>query len=198
MVAEIGTLLEAARDWQEGIAILAGFVLLLMAFQVNVGATSRRENEHRRNEVRSILAALYGEIVVLREKLSTVARLVAEKAVRRVDVDEQFIAVDTLPEPLLFVRLVDKVGLLPSSHVLRIIGFYASYEEARSALRMLSPHNGLSYAATTFLSPAIMAVRDSEPMLRRMEVEVGADGAPDCDLGEAENVVAAADRQFRR
>jgi hypothetical protein len=102
------------------------------------------------------------------------------------------------PAPLLFERLVDKIGALPSNYVLRIISFYASYEEARSGLRMLAPHNGLSYAATTFLNPAIMAVQDSEPMLRRMEAEVGAERAPDCDLGEAENVVDMLEKQFRR
>ena len=127
------------------------------------------------------------------------ARLVADKAMRhQADLGEQFIAENMPPAPVLFERLVDKVGVLPSSYVLRIISFYASYEEARSGLRMLAPHNGLSFAATTFLNPAIMAVQETEPMLRRMEAEVGAERAPDCDLGDAENVVDMLEKQFRR
>lgn len=187
-----------AQDWQEGIAILAGFLLLVGAYLLNARGVRRREAERRRNESRAILAALYGEIVVLREKVSVVARLVADKALRHTDLGEQFIAENMPPTPVLFERLVDKIGVLPSNYVLRIISFYASYEEARGGLRMLAPHNGLSYAATTFLNPAITAVQESEPMLRRMEAEVGAERAPDCDLGEAENVVDMLEKQFRR
>ena len=186
------------KDWQEGIAILTGFLLLVTSLGLNARATRRREAERRLNETRAILAALYGEIVVLREKVAVVARLVADKAMRHADLGEEFIAENMPPAPVLFERLVDKVGVLPSSYVLRIISFYASYEEARGGLRMLAPHNGLSFAATTFLSPAIMAVRETEPMLRRMESEVGAERAPDCDLGDAENVVDMLEKQFRR
>ncbi len=187
------------RDWQEGIAILTGFLLLVVAYVTNARITRRREAERRLNETRAILAALYGEIVVLREKVAVVARLVADKAMRhQADLGEQFISENMPPAPVLFERLVDKVGVLPSAYVLRIISFYASYEEARSGLRMLAPHNGLSFAATTFLNPAIMAVRETEPMLRRMESEVGAERAPDCDLGDAENVVDMLEKQFRR
>ena len=67
-----------------------------------------------------------------------------------------------------------------------------------SGLRMLAPHNGLSYSATTFLNPALMAVQESEPMLRHMEAEVGAARAPDCDIGDAINVVDMIDKQYRR
>ena len=187
------------RDWQEGIAILTGFLLLVVAYVTNARITRRREAERRLNETRAILAALYGEIVVLREKVAVVARLVADKAMRhQADLGEQFISENMPPAPVLFERLVDKVGVLPSAYVLRIISFYASYEEARSGLRMLAPHNGLSFAATTFLNPAIMAVRETEPMLRRMESEVGAERAPDCDLGDAENGVDMLEKQFRR
>jgi hypothetical protein len=187
-----------AHDWQEGIAILAGFLVLMLAYVFNARVSLRREVERRHNESRAILAALYGEIVVLREKVAVVARLVADKAMRHADLGEQFIAENMPPAPVLFERLVDQVGVLPSSYVLRIISFYASYEEARSGLRMLAPHNGLSFAATTFLNPAIMAVQESEPMLRRMEAEVGAERAPDCDLGDAETVVDTLEKQFHR
>ncbi len=190
--------IEAIREWQEGIAILAGFLLLVLAFLINGRITRRRESERRRNETRAILAALYGEIVVLREKIAIVTRLVAEKTIHDADLGDQFVAENMPPAPLLFERLVDKIGLLPSSYVLRIISFYASYEEARGGLRMLAPHNGLSYSATTFLNPALMAVQESEPMLRHMEAEVGAARAPDCDIGDAINVVDMIDKQYRR
>lgn len=190
--------IETLQEWQEGIAILAGFLLLVLAVLFNGRITRRREAERRRNETRAVLAALYGEIVVLRAKIAVVTRLVADKAMRHSDLGDQFVAENMPPPPVLFERLVDEVGVLPSSYVLRIISFYASYEEARSGLRMLAPHNGLSYSATTFLNPALMAVQESEPMLRHMEAEVGAERAPDCDVGDAINVVDMIDKQYRR
>lgn len=177
------------REWQEGIAISGGFLLLIAAYLVNGGLTRRRDRDRRRNEERAIVAALYGEIVVLREKVAQVARLVAEKSMTHAEIGDQFVAENMPPPPALFERLVDKLGLLPASNVLRIVSFYASYEEARGGLRMLAPHNGLSYAVTTFLGPALLAVQESEGLLRRMEHEVGAEQAPDCDLGDAEAVV---------
>src|SRR5262245_49779005 len=117
--------IEAIREWQEGIAILAGFLLLVFAFLINGRVTRRRESERRRNETRAILAARYGEIVVLREKIAVVTRLVADKAIRHADLGDQFVAENMPPPPVLFERLVDKIGVLPSSYVLRIISFYA-------------------------------------------------------------------------
>lgn len=193
-----GDLYDTLRDWQEGIAILLGFLLLILAYLVNGRVVRRREGERRRNEARAILAALYGEIVVLREKVAQVARLIAEKAGQHAEIGDQFVAENMPPAPALFERLVDKLGLLPAANVLRIVSFYASYEEARSGLRMLAPHSGLSYAATTFLGPALMAVQDSEGLLRRMEAEVGAEQAPACDLGDAEAVVEMIEKQYRR
>lgn len=186
------------REWQEGIAISGGFLLLIAAYLVNGGLTRRRDRDRRRNEERAIVAALYGEIVVLREKVAQVARLVAEKSMTHAEIGDQFVAENMPPPPALFERLVDKLGLLPASNVLRIVSFYASYEEARGGLRMLAPHNGLSYAVTTFLGPALLAVQESEGLLRRMEHEVGAEQAPDCDLGDAEAVVEMIEKQYRR
>ena len=193
-----GDLYDTLRDWQEGLAILLGFLLLILAYLVNGRVVRARERERRRNEARAIIAALYGEIVVLREKVAQVARLIAEKAVRRAEIGDQFVAENMPPAPALFERLVDKLGLLPVANVLRIVSFYASYEEARGGLRMLAPHSGLSYAVTTFLGPAMMAVQDSEGLLRRMEAEVGAERAPACDLGDAEAVVEMIEKQYRR
>ncbi|MSP20897.1 MAG: hypothetical protein EXQ93_05130 [Alphaproteobacteria bacterium] len=189
---------DTLRDWQEGIAILLGALLIVAGMLMNGSTGRRREQDRRRNETRAILAALYGEIVVLRDKLAVVSRLVAEKTLRHSDLAEQFIAENMPPLPLLFERLVDKIGVLPSSYVLRIISFYASYEEARGGLRLLAPHNGLSYSASSFLNPAVMAVQESEPILRRMELDVGAERAPACDLGDAINVVDMLDQQYRR
>jgi hypothetical protein len=194
----IDNLFAVARDWQQGLAILTGFVLLIFAILLNGRVIRRREYERRRNEARAILAALYGEIVVLREKIAVVARLIAEKAVQHSEIGDQFVAENMPPPPALFERLVDKLGLLPPGNVLRIVSFYASYEEARGGLRMLAPHNGLSYAATTFLGPALLAIQDSETLLRRMEAEVGAEQSPDVDLGDAEAVVEALEKQYRR
>ena len=189
---------ETLREWQEGLAILGGFLLLVLAFLINGRLMRRRDREHRRNEARAIIAALYGEIVVLREKVAQVARLVAEKTTAHAEIGDQFVAENMPPPPALFERLVDKLGLLPASNVLRIVSFYASYEEARGGLRMLAPHNGLSSAVTTFLGPALMAVQESEGLLRRMEHEIGAEQAPDCDLGDAEAVVDMIEKQYRR
>ena len=63
-----GDLYDTLRDWQEGLAILLGFLLLILAYLVNGRVVRARERERRRNEARAIIAALYGEIVVLREK----------------------------------------------------------------------------------------------------------------------------------
>ena len=83
---------ETLREWQEGLAILGGFLLLVLAFLINGRLMRRRDREHRRNEARAIIAALYGEIVVLREKVAQVARLVAEKTTAHAEIGDQFVA----------------------------------------------------------------------------------------------------------
>jgi hypothetical protein len=56
---------EELKTWQQGVGALIGFVALMGAAWWNFHLNRRRDAALRNEEARAILAALYGEIVVL-------------------------------------------------------------------------------------------------------------------------------------
>jgi hypothetical protein len=71
---------EELKGWQGGIGSLLGFLALIVGALWNFRLNRRRDAALRAEEVVSVAAALYGEIVLLRIEAAGLARAVANVA----------------------------------------------------------------------------------------------------------------------
>jgi hypothetical protein len=69
---------EELKTWQTGIGALLGFVALIVAALWNFHLNRRRDDHLRKEEMRSVAAALYGEIVLLRIEVALLSKIVAK------------------------------------------------------------------------------------------------------------------------
>jgi hypothetical protein len=165
---------EFLRNWQTGLGALAGsflgFLALLGAALYNFKLTRRRDTELRRDEILSVETALYGEIIHLRKDAAGLALAVAHHEKRGQEFDEQFVQDYQLRDPILYPALASKIGMLPAEVALSITKFYGNYELAsRSLPELVKGERAFTYAPTGVLRPAVSAVFDIEPVLRRIE-----------------------------
>jgi hypothetical protein len=188
-----------AKQWQAGIAALLGFLGLMFAALFNFRLNRRRDAQLRSEEMISVASALYGEILLLRDELTQLARAVASydinnKELRDVD---QFAYAPSIP--LLYSALASKLGLLPSELLLGITKFYANVEGARRGLETYyrtqedSPH----YPASVVLEDAVAGIHDVKPVLRTIEQLASIPEAKDPDTGRAEAVLENEQFQYQ-
>jgi hypothetical protein len=78
------------KGWQGGIGSLLGFLALIVGALWNFRLNRRRDAALRSEEVVSVAAALYGEIVLLRIEAAELSRAVANVA----------ISIGTRPDPI--------------------------------------------------------------------------------------------------
>jgi len=186
------------QKWQTAIGALLGFLALLAGALWNFHLNRRRDRGLRQEEKLSVAAALYGEVLLLRDALARLARVVAAIHLRQglgsesvTKFDEHFIEAWSLPAPILYGALAAKIGLLEPDLVLGITSFHANYSEANRSLRLLvdKPTRGYGYSILTFLRPALDAVTQVEPILNVIEAKLAiSTPAPTPDLGDAKSV----------
>ena len=82
---------EELRGWQAGIGSLVGLVALLLGALWNFHLNRRRDKALRREEVLSVEVALYGEILLLRNEVALIARLVANHHIQGREIGPQFL-----------------------------------------------------------------------------------------------------------
>src|ERR1700722_5331259 len=75
------SLYDELKGWQSGIAALFGFIALIIGALWNFRLNRRRDAALRAEEAISVAAALYGEVVLLRMEVASLARSVANVAV---------------------------------------------------------------------------------------------------------------------
>ena len=97
-----------AKQWQTGIGALLGFLALMGAALFNFYLNRRRDARLQREEMVSVAAALYGEILLLRKELALLA-----SAARQVEENPMFRSINDLlvytpSEPVLYPDLADK------------------------------------------------------------------------------------------
>jgi hypothetical protein len=134
-----------------------------------------------------VAAALYGEIVLLREEAARLARAVAAVEIRGTfKIDTHFVDAQKLSEPMLYKALAPKIGLLTPDLVIAITEFHKNFQEARTRLPLLIENNerGYGYFFSSVLRPAHDAVKNVVPALRKIErIAAIADTAKEPDLG---------------
>jgi membrane-bound ClpP family serine protease len=70
------------KGWQSGIAALLGFIALVVGALINFSLNRRRDKALGRDEAQAVAAALYGEILSVRERLALLAKVLSTQASR--------------------------------------------------------------------------------------------------------------------
>jgi len=112
------------KGWQSGIAALFGFAALIIAALFNFWLNRRRDAALQREEMLSVATALYGEILLLRERIALLAKVLSYRYnAGEENVDDQLINDYEPREPALYPLLASKLELLSHDLVLDITRF---------------------------------------------------------------------------
>jgi len=209
VISELRTLIPSAGREGEKMAELDLLSAAVGAGLAAVGAllSNRwRDSLQRSDEMRSVAAVLYGEVLLLRDELGLTARIVARLRVDGADISRR-IAEDYMPtEPVIYPAVASRIGLLPPQWVLAITAFHQRYETVRRYLPLiveteidsyirsgqvvpLPERTRLPYGVTAVLAPAQEAVHEIKPTLRAIEDLLGVVRAADPDLGYTDGVI---------
>jgi hypothetical protein len=180
-----------AKQWQTGIGALFGFLALMGAALFNFYLNRRRDARLRQEEMVSVAAALYGEILLLRNELALLSRVLARFGIDNRDLSESDMLHYSPSVPLLYPPLADKLGLLPSDLLLGITQFYANVEGARRGLESYyrKQTEGIQFAASVVLEDGVAGVHDVKPVLLRIQQLASIPEAKDPDTGMAEAIL---------
>jgi hypothetical protein len=193
------------QGWQGLLGSALGFGALTWGALYNFKLNRRRDMLLRSDEARSVAAALYGEILLLRGEVAHLATATAAiylKAALRPTVmkfDQFFIEEHRLPEATLFKALAPRIGLLEPNLVLAITAFHKNCHDATSWIPMMSEAEGRGYSwgPEVVLRPARAAVHDVIPALRAIEAELSISvPAPDPPLGQTDTVIGMIEEEW--
>ena len=186
-------LYDELKEWQAALGAVLGFLALIFAAQRHFSLNRRRDKELKNEEDLSVIAALYGEILVLRNEAAQLARGVTQaSADPGMPLNQHFVDSHTLSEPLLYTALASKLGRLSADIVVAIIKFHNNFETARSWLPLLvdDKTRGYRHSVLTVLVPARDAVREIMPTLRQMEHVLSIpEPASDPDMGITDTII---------
>lgn len=184
------------------VTFVFGLTAVLIGALFNAHLNRRRDDRLRNEELKSVAAALYGEILLLREEIARMSKIVAKTYFQeglyprpRLKFDQNLLERNTLEDPILYPALASKLGVLPADLVLAVTRFHADYESVRGWLpRMVeNEERGFSYSVLSLLEPAESAVLGVNSALRRFEGILGLDTpAPDPDV---EDLISAMDME---
>ena len=203
-------LYDELKGWQAALGAALGAVLgivaLILAAQRHFRLNRRRDKELKDEEAQSVMAALYGEILILRNEVARLSNGVAIVSRNRgveanavIQLNQHFVDSHTVSEPLLYKTLASKLSLLNVDTMMAIIKFYSNVETARSWLPLLVDDKTRVYqhSVLTVLLPARDAVREIIPTLRHMEMVLSiAEPASDPDMGMTDTIIEMEEALF--
>jgi hypothetical protein len=191
-----------AKTWQQGIGALMGFMGLMIAALWNFKLNRRRDAALRLEEMKSVAAALYGEMRMLRARVAATGQAVARLHValgfngrHSVKFDSHFVEANKLPDVTLYKALASKFGLLPPDLLIPIISFYENVLAVETWLPKMGddPSRGYVYSPLHLLEPARDAVVQIVPALQKIEGLIGVPTpgrAGPLDIERLEGVIA--------
>jgi hypothetical protein len=149
-----------------------------------------------------VATAIYGEILLIRERLALMAVALCDREIYSTqrELDEQFIIDYPLGEPVLYSALASKLGLMSHDLVLDITRFYENFHITKAYLPLLVKleTRPVPYHSVIVLRPAVEAIYDVRPALRKIERLAGISEAEDPDSGPAPDIVSSFDDDQRR
>jgi len=190
--------------WQPVIGYLLGIVTVLVAAFVGFRLNRARDEHLRLQEVKSIAAALYAEIITLRLHAAKMANVVSKRFVqqgmgrRDSAFDEHLFEMVPMPPAPIYEGLSSQIGKLPADLLLGIVQFYSAYEDARYWLPRLEEkeERPFSYSVLSVLGPALDAVEGIQGTLNSIEALVGI--SPNSELPDLKHAKDVADWEEER
>lgn len=195
------SLYEELKGWQAGLGASLGFMALMAAAWWNFHLNRRRDAALRAQETISVAAALYGEIVLLRQETARLARVVAAVHMNSDrGIDKHFVDAHTPSKPILYEALASKIGLLSADLVIAITEFHKNFQETRTWLPLLieNSERGYSYSPLVLLVPARDAVQNIAAAMRKIERMASISKAEDPELGMTETIIEMEEDKFSR
>jgi hypothetical protein len=187
------------QTWQPAIGSFLGLVTIFIAASVGFRFNRKRDEYLRQEEMRSIAAALYAEVITLRIHASKMANFVAKRFLnhglgrRDEKFDSFFFEMIPMPPAPIYAGLSSQIGKLPAEVLLGIVQFHAAYEDARYWLPRLEENadRGFSYSVLSVLRPALKAVEGVQATLEAIETLANISPQADApDLNSAKEVAA--------
>ena len=195
LILDIGTEL---KNWQTGLGALIGLVSLAFVAWYNFHLNRRRDRNLREAEAKSVAAAIYSEIILLRGQLALLAKIVANFENNDRDFVDLRADVYRPSAPVIFPCLAGKLGTLDPDLVVGISKFFSDLEEATRNIDVLTVSNdGPRFSCTIVLRPAVAGVQDVRPFLKKMQDMLGLAETKEPDLGLAEAVIELWEERFR-
>jgi hypothetical protein len=187
--------------------ILIAILTVVIGALLNAELNRWRDDRLRKEDAAAVAAALYGEIVLLRHEAAALAAVVArvylDSFTRRQPVikfDAHFLEAHKLSDPILYKALAPKIGILSADLVISITEFHKNFHEVKMALPLLVDDEGrrYSYSPTIVLRPAIKAVNQVVPALKKIESMVGVahPAVTKLDVVEVEAVIDMEQQRF--
>lgn len=188
--------------------ILFAILTVVIGALLNAELNRSRDDRLRKEDAAAVAAALYGEILLLRHEAARLATVVArvhlDSGIIRQPVikfDAHFLEAHKLSEPIFYKALAPKIGILSADLVIAITEFHKNFQEAKMALPLLVDDEGrkYSYSTTMVLRPAIEAVSQVVPALRKIEAMTGVvNPAPiTLEMGKAQDVIDMEEELWR-
>lgn len=169
-------------------AFALGIIALVLGALLNYSLNRRRDRRVLSQEANAVAAALYSEIVLLRNELAR-----AGNAAARIDMghsygksfNKLYVEENPISEPRLYEALSGKLGMLPAMEVLQIAEFHSRVLSVKWWMPKLQREEGrtYSYSVLYVLTPIKDAVLKIAPTLRAIEARLGIEPpATDPDL----------------
>jgi hypothetical protein len=184
------------KTWQSGIAALIAVLGLILGALFNFHLNRRRDEILRSEETLTVSTALYGEIILMRERIALMASALSYRS-QGGEIDNQFVKDYSPSDPVLYPALAPKIGLLSPDLALDITRFYDSFREAKDNLALLvrSETHPIRYHPVIVLRPAVNAIYDVRTALRKIERLARIPPAKDPDSGVAAAMVDLEDQR---
>lgn len=194
----LGSLFDKLHNWQQLLGSFLGLIAILVGALFNAHLNRMRDDRLRAEEANSVLAALYGEIILLRNAIGCLASLVSDVEInnsQKIYQDARFVKIHALSEPILYKQLAPKLGLIEPSIIIAIAEFYCNYEDARHNFShlpepvMYMNDMKLMYNGSVVLTPCCKAIKNFEETLRKIEKKLSFKPADIIDLDQANDVL---------
>lgn len=177
------------KDWQSLISSIIAFIAILLGANHKFKLDRKRDDQLRADEARSVLAALYGEIISLRQQAGKLAEFLGKT---EINYTKKYFDTDhlrryfSLTEPFLYKQLASKIGLIDPNIIIEIADFYRIYEEARRELFKLGDVSLIDCSEDRFIMyRCCEAVEIVEPTLRKIEAILVINSASEVDIESA-------------
>jgi hypothetical protein len=159
-------------------AFAFGIIALVLGALLNYSLNRRRDSIALSQEANSVAAALYSEIVLLRNELAraaNVAALIDMGHSYTKSFDMLYVEENPISEPRLYEALSGKLGMLPAIEVLEIAEFHSRVRTVKWWMPKLQEEEGrrYSYSVLHVLKPTRDAVLEIVPTLRAIETRLG-------------------------